>query len=662
MSKQKLKHNTNPVGATSSRPCFEAITKKQNAITLIALIITIIVMLILVGVTVNVALNGGLFTTAKRATRETEIELEREQLLSAAIGALGEDGKVDFDKLDNNLPDGFETTDTVRRYKSTKTGNIYTVSEYGTVTLVGEGGTGGEITEGPLGLKVEIGTVSPVTLLISYNEIPELTEENITDEQTINILARAFGVTGEIGSYEMLYEKIAQAVMKKPEITYDDLLLATGVPNPTIQDVFLFLVDQAGFAGVETPQEAAIGALDRGMTTLKVELLINNEDKTELMIGENDGYLSNVEYAILEHGEYQISLEIEGIKDEVAIKVDEQAIQTIIAKWDTNKVDIRREGISFVPIPKNFEVLTTEEKPQGYTIDEGLVITDGENEFVWIPVVKDFGATYTSGNCSEPKYLKRNSSGIGAPLDSQTVIDYYYGKKDDGSSYYTIDINSADLNGMAINTTTSNRTTFDYGYHYNEMVTSVNKYNGFYIGRYETTIDENNKIGSKEGATILSTEQSIEQTNNKPVRWWGLYAVQRNSDVKGNGSIVQTNMIWGQQWDAMLAYFTSEGKIYTETEVEKSATVGKQNAGQAKFTYNNKTISDEICNIYDLRGNAHDRTAEALDNNNRVSRGGRYDYKSSASSRGSGGPERRGRFGQHWHLYSASMVLVSHFI
>ena len=35
--------------------------KKQNGITLIALIITVIVMLILVGVTVNVALNGGLF-------------------------------------------------------------------------------------------------------------------------------------------------------------------------------------------------------------------------------------------------------------------------------------------------------------------------------------------------------------------------------------------------------------------------------------------------------------------------------------------------------------------------------------------------------------------------------------------------------------------------
>jgi hypothetical protein len=42
--------------------------KKQNGITLIALIITIIVMVILVAVTVNVAINGGLFGKTKEAT------------------------------------------------------------------------------------------------------------------------------------------------------------------------------------------------------------------------------------------------------------------------------------------------------------------------------------------------------------------------------------------------------------------------------------------------------------------------------------------------------------------------------------------------------------------------------------------------------------------
>ena len=285
---------------------------------------------------------------------------------------------------------------------------------------------------------------------------------------------------------------------------------------------------------------------------------------------------------------------------------------------------IKDENNNIVPLPEGYSV--SEEEGE-YTVSKGLVITDGENEFVWIPVPEEttFGATYTYESYSEPKYIKKNDSNTKALYDSQTTIDYYYGKKD-GKSFYTIDINSAGTNDLATNTTASNGTTFDYGYHYNEMVTSVNKYNGFYIGRYETTINKN-KIGSKEGATILSSDKSISQTNYKNCRWWGLYAVQRNSDVKGNGSIVQTNMVWGRQWEAMLAYFKSEGKTYTTTELTTLSTSGKQMAGRAEYKYTptdgeEKIISDEICNIYDLRGNVFDWTAEAGGiNRGRISRG-----------------------------------------
>ncbi len=75
-----------------------------NEITLIALIITIIVMLILVGVTISVALNGGLFTTAQSVATTTIIESEKEQLLSAVVASMEDDAKVNFTKLDSNLP------------------------------------------------------------------------------------------------------------------------------------------------------------------------------------------------------------------------------------------------------------------------------------------------------------------------------------------------------------------------------------------------------------------------------------------------------------------------------------------------------------------------------------------------------------------------------
>lgn len=53
--------------------------RKNNAITLIALVITIIVMLILVAVTITMAVNGGLFGYAGNAVRETESKKAEEQ-------------------------------------------------------------------------------------------------------------------------------------------------------------------------------------------------------------------------------------------------------------------------------------------------------------------------------------------------------------------------------------------------------------------------------------------------------------------------------------------------------------------------------------------------------------------------------------------------------
>lgn len=58
------------------------INRKRNSrgVTLVALIITVIVMLLLVGVTINVALNGGLFSTTKKAKEETEMAVYREKI------------------------------------------------------------------------------------------------------------------------------------------------------------------------------------------------------------------------------------------------------------------------------------------------------------------------------------------------------------------------------------------------------------------------------------------------------------------------------------------------------------------------------------------------------------------------------------------------------
>ena len=124
------------------------IAPNQNkGITLIALIITIIVMLILVGVTVNVAMQGGLFSTANKASSETTRQIEKDQLISAVLGGLQTGGifdatavqlPADMKWCDENDND-YDTATEISAKKDvvnaviTKTNNKFYVDEDGNV-------------------------------------------------------------------------------------------------------------------------------------------------------------------------------------------------------------------------------------------------------------------------------------------------------------------------------------------------------------------------------------------------------------------------------------------------------------------------------------------------------------------------------------------------
>ncbi|MBO4816002.1 MAG: hypothetical protein J5507_03645 [Clostridia bacterium] len=83
--------------------------KTQKGITLIALIITIIVMLILVGVTVNVALNGGIFEKAKAAAAQTEEETLYEELITSTEYTAN--GEIDVESTYNAFKEGKTVTE-----------------------------------------------------------------------------------------------------------------------------------------------------------------------------------------------------------------------------------------------------------------------------------------------------------------------------------------------------------------------------------------------------------------------------------------------------------------------------------------------------------------------------------------------------------------------
>ena len=383
----------------------------------------------------------------------------------------------------------------------------------------------------------------------------------------------------------------------------------------------VFLVDEKGnityLGKVEAPEE------DEGGTTPEEDYSVPITYAKSLDLGENTNAVL-VQYKDLEEG---------AIKE----AVDNGKIFAVIEET----VGTGQSAVTYTAVvPKDYKVSTTIGEN---TISGGLVIFDGENsnnrnnEFVWIPVPeKDMKIATTSDeyvggtNKAEPRALTSKDSKTGGDAssrlvyDSQEELDYYYGE-----NYFTYPDNISDENNV---------TDFSYGVHYKEMAQSVNKYGGFYIGRYETTIDGNN-VGSKYNTEVLVSNKVLKSGTNENAntggtytyRWWGLYYAQRNANVSGNGSIVQTNMIWGQQWDKMLEYFDSESISYAAIDTINTYSVPSNVSLSGQATYTNKTdnpeiddIKDEIFNIYDLRMNTYEWTSETFNTFDRVDRGGTF--------------------------------------
>ena len=147
---------------------------------------------------------------------------------------------------------------------------------------------------------------------------------------------------------------------------------------------------------------------------------------------------------------------------------------------------------------------------------------------------------------------------------------------------------------------------------YEEMIASLEKYKGFYIGRYELTAN-----GEKTGAT---------QTCTNGVKWYTLY---KNCTTLAVGSKVKTRMIWGLQWDATCNWLASSGYSITNSSTwgnyEDNTVEGHGEQQNTGYSENWKAN-----NIYDFAGNCYEFTQEADDTTYRAYRGGSYNHSGSS--------------------------------
>ena len=265
-----------------------------------------------------------------------------------------------------------------------------------------------------------------------------------------------------------------------------------------------------------------------------------------------------------------------------------------------------------VTIPKGFGVA----EDSNTVVDKGIVITDGTNEFVWVPVddpsamfveetatlagVSTTTTRYSKlrigeGDKSSYTAVKPGDTSRGIVKEPDVLTDY-----DTDSNYYKDILEFNNTKEMADSMVAE----------YKAMSDSVKKYHGFYIGRYELTGDADNPT-EKAGSVLTAFDVG---------NWYNLYQACQN--VIKNNSDVKSTMIYGCQWDETCSWLEKNGYDINDSSEWGNYTGGKKETGSDPTYKANE--------IYDMAGNCWDWTQEANSSNSRIRRGGGYDYSGSS--------------------------------
>lgn len=260
--------------------------------------------------------------------------------------------------------------------------------------------------------------------------------------------------------------------------------------------------------------------------------------------------------------------------------------------------------------------------PSEQSVKNGLVITDGTNEFVWIPVenidemAREIDGTYDNNGNKKYRGVLYN---FNSDKTKNSEIDW----KVDLTNFRE----PANLSDIDEASNVSGWTETLYQEEYDKMVKQVEKYHGFYVGRYEMSLNSEGEVQSK------GEETSANASESSANKWYGLYTKAKTyaPDTQENTKSVVSSMIWGSQYDAMMRWMQDNGVDVTSTDSSKLQNA-ERNTGS---TTGGKSNKDVINNVYDILGNRFEWTQEATDTYHRVLRGGSYDNASSPRYRGS---------------------------
>ena len=271
---------------------------------------------------------------------------------------------------------------------------------------------------------------------------------------------------------------------------------------------------------------------------------------------------------------------------------------------------------------------------EGTTLDNGLTIQDSKgNQYVWVEVPKT-GEVYPTAGLKIKTFTDENYAKIENDLHKYTNNYRESGYKDE---YY-----SDEATGL---------TSEKYTELKQKMLKSVYKNGGFYVGKYETGIENAPKTSGS--SSTAPTEIPVIKQNAYPYNNVTCSQAQTLANSMESGSYT-TSLMFGVQWDLVLKYLENKGTAQADLKTNSTTWGNYSNnlwnitntnskytpngAGWINGAYGTKTsdsnillstgASDIFCKqgIYDLAGNVDEWTLEytSYSNSPCVSRGGDY--------------------------------------
>ena len=196
------------------------------------------------------------------------------------------------------------------------------------------------------------------------------------------------------------------------------------------------------------------------------------------------------------------------------------------------------------------------------SVDTGLVIKDvNGNEYVWV-VVPRTTAVYKTTGLGKTTFTDADYTSIENDLKEYTKT--YRGSTSYSDTYVADTANVGWL------------TSSEYTELKNSMLKSVYENGGFYVGRYEAGITENrtsNTDKNTDGKYIMPSTAPVSKADAYPYTWVTRTQAQ-NLASNVNSGTKTSSLMFGVQWDLVLAFMSRDTAKITSTDVlTKNSTV-----------------------------------------------------------------------------------------